>query len=212
MLKTIKRLFITIILCCMAVTGQAQEVWGGHYAGNSQTWYNWQLSTNGIYWLALCPNITAEVQNSDGYALQLGYMGTWLNNNTSHRYWSYYGMHLEARYYIDGIYNYPPYVGHHFGVYGQWLTYDFEFGGTGYQSARPFRTWMAGVSYGYTFPLTKKLSLDLNIGIGFCHSGYDVYKPINDVGYYRTEKKNLNFVGPTRLEASLVYLINGKNE
>ena len=169
-----------------------------------------QLRTNGLYDLALCPNIGLEIQTDLGFAFQFDYVGAWWNIDSKHRYFSNYAFQTEIRYYLDSRKMKFPYTGHHVGVYGQMATYDFEFGGTGYLSRDLDNSFGIGISYGYSFPLSKHWSLDLTAGIGYFQSKYDVYEPVN-TGYRRTETRRLTFWGPTRLEASFVWNINTKN-
>lgn len=207
-----KRYILSVILALSLLQGNAQEV----FVANSMSEREsaplvLQLHTNGLYWLAAVPNVGIEVQTDWGVALSLDYIGAWWNKRSSDHFYSAYGFQSELRYYPDAIYNYAPYRGHHFGIYGQLLTYDFEFGGTGYQSARFGRTWATGVAYGYTKVLNRRLSLDFTIGVGYFRSNYDVYKPSQGV-YYKTGTSTRTFFGPTRLEASLIYNVNFFNE
>ena len=48
-----------------------------------------------------------------------------------------------------------PMQGHHISLYGQFLTYDIENGGTGHQSKK---TYGAGMEYGYSLPIGIILS------------------------------------------------------
>lgn len=199
---------ITLLATMAAVTASqatAQEVYAEEEKAVAV-----QLHTNSLYWLTLSPNIGIEMQTNFGGALNIDYVGAWWNNDAQHRYFSNYAIQVEARYYLAAKKQLTPYTGHHVGVYGQMMTYDFEFGDTGYQSPSLEKTWAIGVAYGYVLPLSRCFSLDLTAGIGFLTSHYDVYRPgIN--GYVRTESKKLTFFGPTRLEATFVYHINAKN-
>lgn len=170
-----------------------------------------QLRTNGLYTLALCPNIGIEIQTDTGLAWQLDYIGAWWNNDARHRYYSNYIFQTEVRYYPsknEGM----PYLGHHVGLYGQMITFDFEFGGKGYMSRDLDDSFGLGVSYGYSFAISREWSIDLTAGLGFVHARYDTYLPSDsENGYARIETRQLNFIGPTKLEACLVWNINTKN-
>ena len=168
------------------------------------------IHTNTLYWLALSPNIGMELQTDMGLALQLDYVGAWWNSNTRQHYFSNYGFQTELRYYIGSPGQRVPYTRHHVGLYMQLATFDFEFGGTGYQCSSLERTWGIGAAYGYSIPVSRRWSLDLTAGIGWFQSKYDVYDPY-DGQYIRTNTKRLRFFGPTRLEASFVYHINFSN-
>lgn len=169
-----------------------------------------QLHTNGLYDLALCPNIGLELQTDLGIAWQCDYIGAWWSNNSKHRYWQNYAFQTELRYYLGNDNQDAPFFGHHVGVYGQLATYDFEFGGTGYQCNRLDNSWGVGIAYGYLVPLSPNFSVDFTIGLGYFHSKYTQYVPNND-WYKATDWKKMNWFGPTRMEVTFVWNINNKN-
>lgn len=169
-----------------------------------------QLRTNSLYWLAVCPNVGMEIQTDLKLSFQADYIGAWWNSPSRNRYFSNYALQAGLRYYFNAEKGKFPYYGHHAGVYGQMLTYDFEFGGTGYQSKNLNSSWGLGISYGYSFPISSRLALDFTLGLGFLNSSYVVYHPSGEV-YIPTKEKNLRYIGPTKLEATLVWNINKKH-
>ena len=104
-----------------------------------------------------------------------------------------------------------PYNGHHFGVYFQMATYDFEFGDKGYQCKDLDKSIGLGLSYGYSMPLSRHFNIDFTVGIGYFTSKYTEYEPTKD-WYHPTGYKKLNWFGPTKLEVSLVWNLNRKND
>ena len=207
-MKTKCRLAAGLLMTIMTgATAQAQE---DTYEQESAP-MTVQLRSNGLYDLALCPNVGVEIQTNCGLAWQLDYMGAWWNNDAKHRYYSNYAFQTELRYYLAGSKTSAPSVGHHIGLYGQMATYDFEFGGTGYQSRRLDYSFGAGASYGYSFPISPRWCLDLTLGLGYFQSRYDVYEP-SETGYRRTATRRLTFWGPTKLEAAFVWNINARND
>lgn len=213
---TLTRLYITarlvaIIMAVISVaTTKAQEIYRVESAPAAV-----QLRSNGLYDLALCPNIGIEIQTDLGLAWQLDYIGAWWNSPSRNRFFSNYAFQTEIRYYLASPKMTFPYTGHHVGLYGQMITYDFEFGGTGYQSRDLDYTFGIGASYGYSFPLSKRWSLDLTIGLGYFQSRYDEYNP-RDVydgkHFIKNETRRLTFWGPTKLEATFVWNINSFND
>ena len=167
-----------------------------------------QVRTNVLFDLAACPYVGLEVQLPSGFAFQADYAGAWWNRPSRDRYYSCYGFQCEGRYYLSASASGIPHAGHHLGVYGHLLTYDFEFGGTGYQCPRLSDTFGGGISYGYSIPLSRFFSLDLTCGLGYFQSRYNVYEPLRD-RYLLTSVKRLRYVGPTKLEVSFVYNLNG---
>ncbi len=208
---TLTRLHITarlvaIIMAVISVaTTKAQEIYRVESAPAAV-----QLRTNGLFDLALCPNIGLEIQTDLGVAWQLDYTGAWWNNDEKHRYFSNYAFQTELRYYLDSRESEFPYAGHHVGVYGQMATFDFEFGEKGYQARDLDRAFGIGASYGYVFRLSRHWSLDLTMGVGYFVGKYDTYVPMED-GYKREETRRKAFFGPTKLEATLVWNLNVKN-
>lgn len=213
---TLIRLHITArlvasIMAVLSVTAiEAQEIYRVESAPAAV-----QLRTNGLYDLALCPNIGIEIQTDLGIAWQLDYVGAWWNSPSRNRFYSNYAFQTEIRYYLDCKQMTFPYTGHHIGLYGQMMTYDFEFSGTGYQSRDLDMTFGIGASYGYSFPLNRHWTLDLTIGLGYLQSRYDTYNPKEVYGekyYIRKETRRIKFWGPTKLEATFVWNINSKND
>lgn len=200
---------LTVIILAVITTVQitrAQEIYRLESTPASV-----QLRTNGLYYLVANPNIGVEIQTDLGLAFQLDYVGAWWNNNSKHRYFSDYGFQTELRYYLAAPQMETPYNGHHFGVYFQMATYDFEFGGKGYQCKDLDKSIGFGLSYGYSMPLSRHFNIDFTVGIGYFTSKYTEYEPTKDwyqpIGY-----KKLNWFGPTKLEVSLVWNLNRKND
>ena len=166
------------------------------------------LKTNLLYDAILIPNIGVEWGFADHWSAAANWMYTWISNNSKHRYWRIYGGDLEVRYWLNSDED-RPLKGHHFGAYGGILTYDIEFGGKGYQGDR--WSYHFGLSYGYSMPIARRLNLDFNIGIGYMGGEYKEYEPIGN-RYYWSSTKNRHWFGPTKAEASLVWLLFNKKK
>ena len=158
----------------------------------------WALKTNALYDLALTPNIGVEIGFNRRWSISTNFMCAWWDNDAKHRYWRICGGDVEARYWL-------PLRGHHVGVYTQLVTYDFEFGKRGYMADK--WNFGGGLTYGYAHKLNQHLRLDFNLGIGFLGGKYKEYLPI-DQCYVWQETKQRRWVGPTKVEISLVWLLN----
>ena len=202
----VSKIIMTVILSLTTYGVAAQEMYSAEEKPTVV-----QLKTNGLFWLAASPNIGVELQTDLGVSFSVDYVGAWWNKNQKHRYFSNYAFQMSVQYYLSSKEQGTPYLGHHVGIYGQMITYDFEFGNKGYQSNDLSKTWAIGAAYGYRIPLGKQFSADFTIGIGYLRSKYDVYEPYMG-RYVRTNTKRLNYFGPTRLEASLIWNINAKNK
>ena len=165
------------------------------------------LKSNLLYDALLVPNLALEASIGSGWTLGAGGMLAWWSKDAKHRYWRIYGGDLEIRKYFGALSKSKPLQGHHLGIYGDFLTYDFEFGAKGYQSKV---TYAAGIRYGYSHPIGKRLNLDFALGIGYLHSNYKTYVP-RDGCYVYQETKKRKWLGPTQAEISLVWLLGKGN-
>ena len=144
------------------------------------------LKSNLLYDALLIPNLSLEASISGGWTLGAGGMFAWWSKDAKHRYWRIYGGGLEIRKYFGTLSKSKPLQGHHLGIYGDFLTYDFEFGAKGYQSKA---TYAAGIKYGYSHPIANRLNLDFALGIGYLHSNYKTYVPRDGCYVYQETKK-----------------------
>lgn len=165
------------------------------------------LKSNLLYDALLVPNLALEASIGSGWTLGAGGMLAWWSKDAKHRYWRIYGGGLEIRKYFGTLSKSKPLQGHHLGIYGDFLTYDFEFGAKGYQSKA---TYAAGIKYGYSHPIANRLNLDFALGIGYLHSNYKTYVP-RDGCYVYQETKKQKWLGPTQAEISLVWLLGKGN-
>lgn len=165
------------------------------------------LKSNLLYDALLVPNLSLEASIGSGWTLGAGGMLAWWSKDAKHRYWRIYGGDLEIRKYFGTLAKSKPLQGHHLGIYGDFLTYDFEFGAKGYQSKS---TYAAGIKYGYSHPIANRLNLDFALGIGYLHSNYKTYVP-RDGCYVYQETKKRKWLGPTQAEISLVWLLGKGN-
>lgn len=165
------------------------------------------LKSNLLYDALLVPNLALEASIGSGWTLGAGGMLAWWSKDAKHRYWRIYGGDLEIRKYFGTLSKSKPLQGHHLGIYGDFLTYDFEFGAKGYQSKA---TYAAGIKYGYSHPIANRLNLDFALGIGYLHSNYKTYVP-RDGCYVYQETKKRKWLCPTQAEISLVWLLGKGN-
>lgn len=174
------------------------------------------LRTNLLYDALALPDIGAEFYLGKNFSIGANWLYGWWNKNSSHRYWRAYGGDINVRYWFGKAAHNKPLTGHHIGVYGGILTYDFEFGGKGVMGGLPGKTlWnrcnrFAGVEYGYSLPIGRRLNLDFTLGIGYFGGKYIKYVPHNN-GYVWQSTHRLNWFGPTKAEISLVWLIGCDN-
>lgn len=166
------------------------------------------LCSNLLGDITAMPNIGFEVSLGGRWAVDAAWTYAWWSDSSRHRFLRTYGGHAELRYFLGNREGRNSLEGHHIGIYGQMFTYDFEWGGTGYMAPR----WSGGggIAYGYTLPVSAKLSLDFTLGIGYIGGRRYKYEPAGD-RYVWLSTKNQHYIGPTRLEVSLLWLIGNGN-
>lgn len=170
------------------------------------------VKTNGLYDLAMTPNIGVEFYCGKHFSVGVNWAYAWWNRDKSNFYWRTYGGDVEARYYFTG-YDVAAedvrkgFRGHHIGVYGLMTTYDFVFNGNG--QLGPKWSFGGGISYGYSLGLTRRLNLDFTIGLGCLYGKYYKYEPSTTVekDYHWLSTYNRKYWGPTKAEISLVWKI-----
>lgn len=197
-----------LLLATMPMRGMAEQ------KDSIRTTPLYTLRTNTLYDAILIPNIGAELQLGKGWSIQLDWMYTWFSSDHRHRYWQGYGGYLTAKKYFE----FPewltdaPLTGHHIGFYLSALTYDVEWGGKGYQADH--FGFGGGIEYGYSCRLSRKMKLDITLGLGFQDGEYKTYEPSGDHydHYVWTSTSKRHWWGPTKLEASLAWIFGGKKK
>lgn len=170
------------------------------------------LKTNLLYDAALVPNIGAEFYLGKNWSVGANWMYAWWTHNTKHWFWRIYGGDLYVRKWFGKKAKETPLTGHHIGIYGQALTYDFETGERGYMGGKPGGSlwdkadYVFGLEYGYSHPIASCLNLDFTLGVGYWGGQYHEYIPMDDCYVWQTTKKR-QWIGPTKAEVSLVWLL-----
>ncbi len=174
------------------------------------------LRTNMLFDALLLPNIGAEFYVGKNLSIIGNWMYGWWDKDRLHRYWRAYGSDLGLRWWFGKKAHEKPLTGHHIGIYGGVVTYDFEFGGRGYMGGRPSHNlwdrcnYLAGIEYGYSLPVARRLNIDFTIGIGYLGGKLLEYVP-KDNHYVWQKTEHLSWIGPTKAEISLVWLIGCDN-
>ena len=164
--------------------------------------------TNMLYDLVLVPNVGVDIYLGKNFSLNANWMYSWWKDDNIHWYWRTYGGDAGIRYWFGKAAEQKPLTGHHVGLYGQIITYDFELGGRGYLGDR--WTYGGGVEYGYSLPIASRLNIDFDLGFGFLAGEFKEYLPI-DGHYVWQATKRRQYIGPTKAEISLVWQIGRGN-
>lgn len=171
--------------------------------------YYLAVKTNMIYDLAIIPNVGVELYLGKNISVVGNWMYSWWKDDDIHWYWRTYGGDLALRYWFGPESKEKPLQGHHVGLYGQIITYDFELGGKGLLADR--WSWSVGAEYGYSLPIARRLNIDFTLGLGYHKGKFYEYLPI-DGHYVWQATKRRQYIGPTKVEISLVWLLGRGNE
>lgn len=163
------------------------------------------VRTNMLYDILAIPNLGAEIPLGDSWSIAANWMYAWWKNDDKNWYHRVYGGDLAFRYWLGNREKKSILCGHHLGLYGQMLSYDFCFDGDKGELADRW-SYATGIEYGYSFPITKCLNIDFSIGVGYLTGKYKTYIPQDDC-YVWQSTHNRHFFGPTKVEASLVWLL-----
>ncbi len=174
------------------------------------------IRTNLLEDVLLVPNIGAEFYLGKRWSIGANWKYAWWHSDRKHNYWRIYGGDINVRKYFGRKAEEKPLQGHHIGLYGQVVTYDFELGGKGIMGGVPGGTifdkfnYGGGIEYGYSHPIAKRLNLDFTIGLGYFGGEYREYEPVDDC-YVWKATKHRHYWGPTKAEVSLVWLLGRGN-
>ena len=109
-------------------------------------------------------------------------------------------------------------TGHHIGIYGQIVNYDFNFanilGNGNVGRITKDGSYGGGISYGYSVPIARNLNLDFGISVGYLYHLYDEYVPTempDGVHYVWQATKKSHYFGPTNLDFTLVWQLGTDN-
>ena len=174
------------------------------------------LRMNMLYDALLMPNIGCEMYLGKSWSVAANWLYGWWKTDRRHWYWRAYGGDIAVRKWLGKAAEEKPLTGHHIGIYAQIFTYDFEMGSRGYMGGKPGGTiWnkmnlAMGAEYGYSLPIARKLNIDFSLGMGYWGGIYHEYKPRNHYYVWQATKER-RWIGPTKLEVSLVWLLGHGN-
>lgn len=155
------------------------------------------IKTNLLYDAILMPSLEVEYRINDRWSVNLEGDMAWWKNDGKHKYYQLATISPEGRYWFKTR---KPWHGHYIGLFGGFTWYDLENGKRGYKGEAE----MAGLSYGYMWPIGKRISLETGVGIGFLHTRYEEYLPLEGHYVYQ-QTKQTNYFGPLKLKLALVW-------
>ncbi|WP_195452813.1 DUF3575 domain-containing protein [Alistipes communis] len=157
------------------------------------------IKTNLLYDAVLMPSLEFEYRFSERWSINVEGSMAWWHTDRRHVYYQLAQISPEARYWFKPQ---GPRKGHYVGLFigGGW--YDLENGGRGYKGEGEY----AGFSYGYMFPVGKYFAMEAGVGVGFLHTDYEEYLPL-DGHYVYQQSGRVDYFGPLKLKLTFVWNI-----
>ena len=161
------------------------------------------IKTNLLYDAAGFPSLEVEIPIGRRFSVNAEGAVAWWSGKKRDTYYQIDLLSPEVRWWFGQR---SRWHGHYVGAFGMVGLYDLEWKGSrGYQG----EYWSAGFSYGYMFPIGKRLSLEAGIGLGFLSTGYEEYVPMDNHYVYQQSSRTV-YWGPVKLKLGLVWRIGDK--
>ena len=166
--------------------------------------------------ILLLPNIGVEFYLGGNVSVAANWTYAWWKSDRRKWYCRNYGGDIVLRKWLGQKAKEKPLTGHHIGPYAQVFTYDFLVGKMGYVAGEPGgdifnrANFTAGLEYGYSLPIARKFNLDFTLGLGYHWGEYHKYKLVDEHKVWTATNRRY-YVGPTKCEVSLVWLIGSEN-
>ena len=154
------------------------------------------VKSNALYWATLSPNLGAEFRVSRHFTVNLEVAGNPFKLSDKLKT-QFVGATPEVRYWFEG----RPHARHFAGVMGLVASHNLVLN----DQKHTGETIGAGLTYGYSFVLGRRWSLETTVGAGVLklrEKSYNVNEPAP-----QTANKNKIMFAPLKLGVTFVYLI-----
>lgn len=170
--------------------------------------WRFAFKTNIVSDVLLIPEAGCEVAFGKCFSMGADFKGTKLKSTAKQWHHQAYGGDTYLRWWFGKLSSGKKLSGHHLGLYGQILAYDFAISGKGQMADKP--NYAFGVEYGYSFPLLKSLNLDLSINMGYAGGVYETYEMKDNCKVAESTIRR-EWLGPTDVKLSLVWILGGSD-
>lgn len=175
-----------------------------------QTWLL-GIKTNLLYWATTTPNLGVEVATGKKHTAQVFFgLNPWKQSGGDHSSLRHWMVMPEYRYWFN-----QDFEGWFLGVHALGGQYNvggvkFPFGLLKGLRDHRYEGWYAGggVTTGKQWILSRHWNLETSIGLGYIHTKYDKFE-CGTCGE-KLKSAHRNYVGPTKVALSLIYLIPGR--
>lgn len=166
------------------------------------------VKTNLLYDATLTANAGVEVGLAPRWSFDLS--GNYNGWAVDGKKWKHWLVQPELRYWFC-----DHFAGHFVGIHAVGGQYNFgnfdtslKFLGTDYSvfADERHQGWYVGggIAYGYSFILSRHWNLELELGLGYVYTRYDVFE-CEGCGRKVKEDRPHHYVGPTKAAINLVY-------
>lgn len=167
----------------------------------------WELKTNLLYWATATPNAAIEFPVGSKHSLQLeGAVNPW--EFSDGKQWKHWVAQAEYKYWTC-----EPFNGHFFGIHALGGQYnagnvDLPFGLFPALENNRYQGWGigGGLSYGYQWVVSRHFNIEASVGVGYVYLKYDKYQC--DGCGSPTKSGRYNYVGPTKIALSFIYVLD----
>ena len=172
------------------------------------------IHTNILYDAFFIPNAGIDIDMGKGWTAGVNFHHAWWTDKLF--FWKQtYGGDIHVDRHFASRKSDNPFDGHRIGLYGQLLTYDFEFCRDGQMAASP--NYAIGLEYGYTIHLEKNIHLDFVLGVGYLWGKYKKYTPMWNQSppewhYVWQSTHRRSAFCPTKAEINVVWVIDRKGK
>lgn len=198
-MRVINKLIVVAILMCLCILSvHAQQI---------------GFKSNALYWATTTPNIGLEMEVGKKQTAQV-FMGLnpWKQSGGDQSRLRHWLVMPEYRYWFsqnfEGWFLGAHALGGQYNVGGV----KFPFGLLKGLRNHRYEGWYVGggITAGKQWNLSKHWNLEASLGLGYIHTAYDKFN-CGTCGE-KLKSAHKNYVGPTKVALSLIYLIPGKEE
>jgi len=171
------------------------------------------LKTNMLYDAVSAVNFALEVPFNERFSVLYEHHCPWWLSSDNKRCLQFLSFGAEARWWFlprpreatPDLKRRDALMGHFIGAYGWTGKSDIQWGRD--FGCYQFEFCSAGLTYGFAFPLSKYINLELSLSAGYARIPYQHYIPTEDWQILIKDKNKagtLHYFGPTKAEISLV--------
>ena len=210
-MKVSRFISVAILVCFCILSMQAHQAEQTKQVQQTCQAKQVGLKTNMLYWATATPNLGLEMAVGKKHTAQVFFgLNPWKQSGGDHSSLRHWMVMPEYRYWFnqnfDGWFLGAHALGGQYNVGGV----KFPFGLLKGLRNHRYEGWYAGggITAGKQWNLSKHWNLEASIGLGYIHTKYDKFE-CGTCGE-KLKSAHKNYVGPTKVALSLIYLIPGR--